>query len=239
VQPTACACCMWGCSLQHVELRPPPQRLQPARLTPSLASTTKRSSGARACDATSGVAGTRSERRCAPSGVSVLKRPSPMERAHARKFLPSGAMTRPKETLPAGAKAQAWRAQGSGGEGSPVAGRSLPLGVPRRLEPPRAALRRRGRMLALPRRGRLTMLRLPPAAVMRFCSSASSGLWSFVSALAVAPAKGGCAPPPEKSTCMGRVRRVRRRVRRVRRVRGVRRVRRAHRTRVSHVRKVQ
>jgi hypothetical protein len=94
-------------------------------------------------------------------------------------------------------------------------------------------------MLALPRRGRLTMLRLPPAAVMRFCSSASSGLWSFVSALAVAPAKGGCAPPPEKSTCMGRVRRVRRRVRRVRRVRGVRRVRRAHRTRVSHVRKVQ
>ena len=139
MQPTACACCMWGCSLQHVELRPPPQRLQPARLTPSLASTTKRSSGARACDATSGVAGTRSERRCAPSGVSVLKRPSPMERAHARKFLPSGAMTRPKETLPAGAKAQAWRAQGSGGEGSPVAGRSLPLGVPRRLEPPGAA----------------------------------------------------------------------------------------------------
>eukprot|EP00964_Phaeocystis_antarctica_P120386 scaffold84134_cov48-Phaeocystis_antarctica.AAC.1 len=47
------------------------------------------------------------------------------------------------------------------------------------------------------------MLCLPPAAVMRFCSSASSGLWSFVSALAVAPAKGGCAPPPEKSTCMG------------------------------------
>jgi len=45
------------------------------------------------------------------------------------------------------------------------------------------------------------MLRLPPAAVIRFCSASSSGLWSMVSAVAVAPAKGGCAAPPEKSTC--------------------------------------